>query len=130
MSQEENIELVRRFSESATRGDYKEAATMLASDFTVEDTDIPESTGNDSFYEWVGRWDAAFESWRIEDLEVRAIAEDRTLSLFRIYAKGTGSEVELSRDDAIITEFRDGTIVRIAYYNDQAQALNAAGLSE
>jgi ketosteroid isomerase-like protein len=102
---------------------------MIAPDFTVDDTDIPESTGADSFHEWIGRWDAAFESWRIEDLEVRSIGEDRTLSLFRIYARGKGSGVELARDDAAIAEFRDGKIVRIAYYNDQAQALEAAGLS-
>jgi len=129
MSQE-NVELARRFNETMARGDYEGAAAMLAPDFTVDDTDIPESTGTDSFYEWIGRWDAAFESWRIEDLEVRAIAEDRTLSLFRIYARGTSSSVELSRDDAVIAEFRDAKIVRIAYYNNQMQALEAAGLSE
>ena len=129
MSQE-NVEIVRRFTEAMARGDYEGAAAMLAHDFTVDDTDIPESTGTDSFYEWIGRWDAAFESWRIEDLEVRAVGGDRTLSLFRIYAKGTGSGVELSRDDAAIAELRDGKIVRIAYYNDRTQALEAAGLSE
>jgi hypothetical protein len=83
----------------------------------------------DSFHEWIGRWDAAFESWRIEDLEVRSIDEDCTLSLFRIYAKGTGSGIELARDEAAIAKFRDGKIVRIAYYNNQAQALEAAGIS-
>jgi ketosteroid isomerase-like protein len=130
MSAEANVEIARRFSETMARGDYEAAAAMVAPDFTVDDTDIPESTGADSFHEWIGRWDAAFESWRIEDLEVRSIGEDRTLSLFRIYARGTGSGVELARDDAAIGEFRDGKIVRIAYYNDQAQALEAAGLSE
>jgi ketosteroid isomerase-like protein len=114
MSAEANVEIARRFTETMTRGDYEEAAAMIAPDFTVDDTDIPESTGADSFHEWIGRWDAAFESWRIEDLEVRFIGEDRTLSLFRIYARGKGSGVELARDDAAIAEFRDGKIVRIA----------------
>jgi ketosteroid isomerase-like protein len=129
MSAEANVEIARRFTETMTRGDYEEAAAMIAPDFTVDDTVIPESTGADSFHEWIGRWDAAFESWRIEDLEVRSIGEDRTLSLFRIYARGKSSGVELVRGDAAIAEFRDGKIVRIAYYNDQAQALEAAGLS-
>jgi len=128
MSAESNMEIARRFTETMTRGDYEAAAAMVAPNFTIDDTDIPESTGADSFQEWIGRWDAAFESWRIEDLEVRSIGEDRTLSLFRIYARGTGSGVELARDDAAIAEFRDGKVVRIAYYNDQAQALEAAGL--
>jgi ketosteroid isomerase-like protein len=129
LSAEANVEIARRFTETVVRGDYKAAAAMVAPDFIVDDTDIPESTGADSFREWIGRWDAAFESWRIEDLEVRSIGEDRTLSLFRIYATGTGSGIELARDDASIAEFRDGKIVRIAYYNNQAQALEAAGLS-
>src|SRR4051794_37843371 len=60
MSQE-NVEKARRFSETMAAGDYATAAAMLAPDFTVDDTDIPESTGADSFYEWIGRWDAAFE---------------------------------------------------------------------
>ena len=128
MSAEANVEIARRFSETVERGDHEAAAAMLAPDFTVDDTDIPESTGTDSFLAWMGRWEAAFESWRIEDLEVRAIGDDRTLSLFRIYVRGTGSGVELGRDDAAIADFRDGKIVRIAYYNDQRQALEAAGL--
>jgi ketosteroid isomerase-like protein len=125
MSAEANVEIARRFSETISRGDYETAAGMLAPDFTVDDTDLPESPGSDSFYEWIGRWDAAFESWRIEELEVSAIGQDRTLSLFRIY----GSGVELARDDAAIADYRDDRIVRIAYYNDQAQALEAAAKS-
>ena len=61
---------------------------------------------------------------------MRALGEDRVLSMFRIFAKGKGSGVELSRADASITDLRGGLIVRVAYYNDQGQALEAAGLSE
>ena len=44
--------------------------------------------------------------------------------------RGKGSGIELTREDATLAEFRDGRIVRIGYYNDQAQALAAAGLGE
>jgi ketosteroid isomerase-like protein len=54
----------------------------------------------------------------------------RTISLFKMIAKGKGSGIELVRDDAVVADFRDGRIVRLAYYNDQSQALEAAGLSE
>ena len=50
--------------------------------------------------------------------------------MFRIIATGRGSGVELERDDASLVEFRAGKVVRIGYYNDQRQALEAAGLSE
>jgi len=43
---------------------------------------------------------------------------------------GRGSGIELTRDDAVLSELQNGRIVRIGYYNDQAQALEAAGLSE
>ena len=89
-----------------------------------------ESTGADSFYAWLARWDAAWETWRLEDLEIRPVGKDRTISLFKMIARGKGSGIELARDDAVLAEFRDGKIVRIGYYNDQAQALEAAGLSE
>jgi ketosteroid isomerase-like protein len=43
---------------------------------------------------------------------------------------GKGSGIELERNDASITELRDGKVVRTAYYSDRAQALAAAGVSE
>ncbi len=129
MSQE-NVEVTRRFTEALVRGDYETAAADLAPNVEIDDTDIPESTGADSFYAWLARWDASWESWRIVDLEVRAVGDDRTISLFKMIVKGKGSGIELTRNDAVLAEFRDGSIVRIGYYNDQSQALEAAGLSE
>ncbi|MEK6252220.1 MAG: hypothetical protein AABM43_09810 [Actinomycetota bacterium] len=79
---------------------------------------------------WMARWDETWESWRIEDLEIRAVGEDRTISLFRMVVKGKGSGIDLERLDAAVVDYRDGKIVRIGYYNDQAQALEAAGLRE
>jgi ketosteroid isomerase-like protein len=57
------------------------------------------------------------------------VGEDRTISLFKMIVRGKGSGIELTRDDAALAEFRDGKIVRVGYYNDQAQALEAAGVS-
>ena len=129
MSQE-NMETVRRFTEALVRKDYRAAAAELDPKLEIDDTDIPESTGSDSFYAWLARWDEAWERWRLEDLIVRPVGAHRTISLFKMIAKGKGSGIELARDDAVVAEYRDGKIVRIAYYNDQSQALEAAGLSE
>ncbi len=52
----------------------------------------------------------------------------RTVSLFKMVVKGEGSSIELARDDAVVTDYRKGKIVRLAYYNDQAQALKATQL--
>jgi ketosteroid isomerase-like protein len=127
---EENVETTRHFTESLVRGDYEAAAADLGPDLEIDDTDITESTGTDSFYEWIARWDAAWETWRIEDLEIRPLGENRTLSLFKMIVTGRGSGIELTRDDAVLSVFQNGKIVRIGYYNDQAQAREAIGLSE
>jgi ketosteroid isomerase-like protein len=127
---EENVETTRHFTESLVRGDYEAAAADLGPDLEIDDTDITESTGTDSFYEWIARWDAAWETWRIEDLEIRPVGEDGTLSLFKMIVRGRGSGIELTRDDAVLSVFQNGKIVRIGYYNDQAQAREAIGLSE
>jgi hypothetical protein len=44
--------------------------------------------------------------------------------------RGRASGIELVRDDALVFELRSGKIARLDYYNDQAEALEAAGLSE
>jgi hypothetical protein len=41
---------------------------------------------------------------------------------------GSGSGIEMKRADALVCGLSDGKIVKMGYYNDQAQALTAAGL--
>jgi ketosteroid isomerase-like protein len=129
MSQQ-NIETMRRLAEAAAAGDYQAAAADLDPNVEIDDTDITESTGADSFNEWLARWDEAWESWRIEGLELLPVGEDKVLALFRMIVRGKGSGIELGRDDALLGEFRDGKIARLGYYNDQQQAREAAGLTE
>jgi ketosteroid isomerase-like protein len=127
---EENVEVLRRIVEATAAGDYEAAAAELNPDVEIDDTDITESTGADSFQEWLARWDAAWESWRIEELELVRAGDDKVLALFRMIVKGKGSGIELNRDDALLGEFRSGKVVRLGYYNDQRQAHEAAGLQE
>src|SRR6184192_3733193 len=129
MSQE-NLETTRRFTEALNRRDYKTAAAELDLELEIDDTDIPESTGTDSFYAWLARWDHAWEDWRIEDVQIRPVGADRTISLFRMIVRGKGSGIELTREDGVLADYRAGKIVRLGYYNDQEQALEAAGLKE
>jgi ketosteroid isomerase-like protein len=129
MSQE-NVEVMRRIVEAAGRKEYEAVLADLDPDVEIDDSDIPESTGADSFLEWLARWDQAWESWRIEDIEVRAAGDDRVIALFRMVAKGKGSGIELTRLDALVASFRAGKAVKLEYYNDQVLALKDVGLSE
>jgi ketosteroid isomerase-like protein len=124
----ENVEVMRRIVEAAGRKDYQAVLPDLDAAVEIDDTDIPESTGADSFLEWLARWDQAWESWRLEDLEVRAAGHDQAIALFTMVAKGKGSGIELTRRDALVASFRGGKAVKLGYYNDQALALEAVGL--
>jgi hypothetical protein len=124
----ENVDVMRRIVEAAGRKDYQAVLVDLDPQVEIDDSDIPESTGTDSFLEWLARWDQAWESWRVEDLEVRAAGDDQAIALFRMVAKGKGSGVELTRPDALVASFRGGKAVKLGYYNDQALALEALGL--
>jgi ketosteroid isomerase-like protein len=121
---------MRRIVEASGRQDYQAVLADLDPEVEIDDTDIPESTGTDSFLEWVARWDQVWEGWHIEDVEVHAAGDDQAIALFKMVTKGKGSGVELTRRDALVASFRGGKAVKLGYYNDQAQALEAVGLRE
>ena len=114
MSQE-NVEVVQRIFEAVGRGDLEAAADTLDPEIEIVDFDIPDAgvyRGREGFFAWLARWDEGWESWRIEELEVRPVGDDQALALFRMVTKGKGSGIEMDRFDAIAYRLRDGKIVR------------------
>ena|SRR5271170_1922300 len=124
----ENVDVMRRMLDAVGRRDYQAVLAVLDPELEIDDTDIPESTGTDSFLDWLARWDEAWESWRVEDVEVRAAGDDQAIALFRMVTTGKGSGIELARPDALVASFRGGKVVKLGYYNDRAMALEAVGL--
>ena len=110
--------------------DWQAVLADLDPDVQIDDADIPESTGEDSFLAWVTRWDEAWDSWHTEDVDIRDAGNDQVVGLFTMVVKGRGSGVELRRADALVASFRAGKVVKLGYYNDQGQALRAVGLGE
>jgi ketosteroid isomerase-like protein len=125
-----NVDVLRRIVEATGRHDYQTVLVDLDPAVEIDDTDIPESTGADSFLEWLAQWDRAWESWHVEAIEVRPARDDQAIALFQMVAKGRGSGVELTRSDAVVASFREGKAVKLGYYSDQAVALEAVGLAE
>jgi ketosteroid isomerase-like protein len=72
------------------------------------------------------------EIWAERRLELRRAidAGDQVVALVHEYRKGRGSGVTVEADIALVYGFRDGKVVRIEPYLNQAEALEAAGLSE
>ena len=135
MSQE-NVEIVQRLVAGFNRrdDDWQAVLAELDPNVRIDDRDISLDTthflGHDGARKWLGIWGDAWGGWRIENLKVRPVGKDRALGLFVMYVAGKGSGIELSRPDAMVFTLRAGKVTELTYYNDQDQALEAAGLSE
>ena len=129
MSQE-NVAAMRRIADAIEGKDWQAVLADLDPGVEIDDADIPEATGEDSFLAWVARWDEAWETWHAENIEIRPAEDDQVIALFTMVVRGRGSEVELRRADALVASFRGGKAVRLGYYSDQVQALKAVGLTE
>jgi ketosteroid isomerase-like protein len=132
MSQE-NVELIRRAWEATFAEDWPTVLGTLHPDAEIRDFDVPDTEvyrGHEGFFRWLRRWNDAWESWHVEDLDVRSTGNNRGISLFRMVARGEHSGLELERRDAIVYRIEDGLIVYMAYYNDQAQAREAIASGE
>jgi ketosteroid isomerase-like protein len=74
--------------------------------------------------------DETFEELRLDSQEA-VDAGDRVAVRLRYYALGRGSGVEIEAElYHQVTTFRDGTMVRIEYFTDWGQALEAVGQSQ
>ena len=130
MSQE-NIEVARRFHDHFDRTG-EPLWDVVDREIDVYDYDIPDSGtyhGLAGYTNWLTNWGETFESYTME-LERLVDAGDQVVSLIVMRATGRASGVSVERKDAIVSTVQDGKITRIDYYNDQAQALEAVGLSE
>jgi ketosteroid isomerase-like protein len=127
---EENVEVMRRIIDAIEGKDWPAALADLDPEVEIDDADIPEATGGDSFLAWIARWEEAWDSWHIENIEIRNAGDDEVVALFTMVVEGRGSGMELRRADALVASFRRGKAVKLGYYNDQAQALQAAGLED
>jgi hypothetical protein len=56
------------------------------------------------------------------------VGDDTVLALFRMIATGKGSGIEMERADAVLYVLGRAKIVKVVYYNDQSEALEAAGV--
>jgi len=129
---EDNVEIVRRGFTATMEADWQTALATLDEEAEIHDFDIPDAgtyQGHDGWFAWLENWSESWDSWRVEDVEFRKAGPDGAIALFTMIAKGGGSGLEVERSDAIVYRLENGKVVRMEYFNDQAMALQAAGLS-
>ncbi len=130
MSQE-NVETVRKqWTEYHQTGEW--GVSGFDQQIEIHDHDIPDAPvyrGHDGFARWVENWASPWEQFSMDPQEF-IDAGDLVVVVFRMTATGAGSVITLERRDAIVYEVKDETVVRLDYFNNRGQALEAVGLSE
>ena len=99
-------------------------------DVEVHDHDIPDADtyrGHSGYLKWLEDWGAAWSEVSLEP-ERWIDAGGKIVLVLRLTAKGRGSGVEVTRRDGMVWTFRDGKTIRVDYFNNEAQALEFAGL--
>jgi uncharacterized protein len=85
--------------------------------------------GRDSFKEALER---VLDSFEISSVELERITEvgDLVVVLLHVQGQGRGSGAPLDQHFGHVLTMRNGKAIRFAWFTDQTQALEAAGLSE
>ena len=79
MSQAENLEVMRQLAKATAEGRSDAVIPLLGETVEIDDQDIPDADGHDSFHEWQARWNESWDSWRLEDVELLPSGEDKVL---------------------------------------------------
>jgi ketosteroid isomerase-like protein len=132
---EENVEIVRNALEATTRQDWKRAAELIDADVEMHGTvgGLEEGRVARGLPEILGTFEASdLEAWEERRLEPQKFLhiDDLVVVLIHEYRRGKGSGIEVETDTAVVFTVRDGRVVRLQGYIDQAAALEAAGLSD
>ena len=130
MSQE-NVEIIRRIYVAYGRGDIEGAVAEL--DPEVEWSEPPRSPGavrpyrgHEGARRSLSAWVRAWDEYRLE-LDELIDAGDQVLAKARQIVRGKGSGIEIEQPLFSVWTLRNGKVLRLRMYHDQAEALEAAG---
>jgi ketosteroid isomerase-like protein len=130
MSQE-NVETVRRGFAAFERGDLDQILALAADDMVTYRRDLDQATyhGKEGFLQATVEWIEGFSEWSVLP-EQFIDAGDRVVVRVLQSATGEESGVPVEQDFWFVFEIRDDKIAKLSFYTREAEALEAAGLSE
>jgi ketosteroid isomerase-like protein len=129
---EENVELVRRWTDRLSRGDLP----LELSDPELQLDNIAQSPitgpyhGHEGFRRWWQDVAEAFDEIRFEVEELTDLDDERVLSVQRIVGRFRRTDIPIDTRFASLFWVREGKVARAVGYTSQKQALEAAGLRE
>jgi ketosteroid isomerase-like protein len=128
----ENVEIVQRMFDAWNRGDYDAARDFFDPEVHVEAELGTDFDGTYHGLAGLGRlmrfWNA-FGSFRT-DIEKWVPAGDSVVALAHHHATGKRSGIDVDMRNWQVFTIRNGKVVRYGLVRTEAQALEAAGLSE
>jgi ketosteroid isomerase-like protein len=133
---EENVETVRKLFEAVQEQDYKSAfvGSAVVSDFEI--LPAPEVPGTrryqglDGLLEFIGTWTEDFDDWSVDYERLIDTSGDCVVAMVHQRAVGKGSGVPVDQHSGLIFDFEDRRVVRLRFYLEPSEALEAAGLPE
>ena len=133
---QENVETVRRAYAALTRGDTDTLRDLVSPDLVVDFSrrlvDPFVLRGFDEALAFfLGQSGETWDEWPAWEPHEVIDADDKVVAFIRTAARGKGSGVEVEAYVWNLWTFGDGKPVEFKYFGeDQAEALEAAGLSE
>jgi ketosteroid isomerase-like protein len=129
---EANVEVVGAFAAAVLSEDWKRAEELLDPEAEGHGTigGLDEGQVSRGITEMAKALTDELEAWEERRLEPQGFhhIDDLVVLLLHEYRRGRGSGIELENDTAIVFTLRDGRILKMQGYMDQAEALKAAGL--
>ena len=136
---EENVEVVRRIVDAHQRGDFASVFAGYDPDIEWHPGNVPASQWSDFEPVYHGHegvrtfWRTWFAAWETVDFEYEEFidAGDQVLSIVsqRVRGRTSGVELEWTSYGQLWT-IRDDKVVRVQFFPNRDEALEAAGLSE
>jgi ketosteroid isomerase-like protein len=132
MSQE-NVEIVLRGVAALNRGDPEAFSALCDARFEMRlEGAVGEPVryvGADGVFEFFRDMDELWSDWGFEVEEERDL-DQHVLIVGRQRGRGRVSGIEVDSPRACVVALRDGAVTELSYFNEPADALEAAGLEE
>ena len=128
---EDNVAVVRSFYEAWGRDDFPLPVELM--DPAIEYVNPPGAVepgtrrGPAEFRRAVGKVFEGWEVWQMEPEEFRSVGDDQVVVVIRYRARGRGSGVEVEGRESALWTFREGKVLRYAWFHGPGDALEAAG---
>ena len=130
---EESLEVARKAHQHLNDGDIDALIVLCDDDFELDMTARvlnPDTyRGHEGIRRFYREVSDVWEEFRWEPLSFFDTA-DKVVVLLHSHGRGRGSGLEMARNAAMVWTIDEGRAKSVRFYTDQAEALEAAGLSE